>query len=81
MKTYIDAITPGCVFALKSRPSIQLNHVDGPLLVFSDGQLHWLTFRERGLLWLGLTNAEKLQQERRPKLTAWLAAYKSKEAA
>lgn len=51
-----------------SAPSIQSNHIDGPLLHFSDGQLHWLTLWERVQFALGLTDAEKLQQKRRPNL-------------
>jgi hypothetical protein len=52
------------------KPSIQANHIDGPLLHFSDGQLHWLTVWERFLLKIGLTDAEKLQRKLRPRLSA-----------
>jgi hypothetical protein len=41
-------------------PFIQWNHVDGPLLVRSDGQLHWLTRGERIRIWLGLTDAKRI---------------------
>lgn len=51
------------------KPSIQPGHIDGPLLHFSDGQLHWLTIGERLTLTLGLTNAEKLERKLRPNLT------------
>lgn len=51
-------------------PSIQPDHVDGPLLRFSDGQLHWLTLWERLLFALGRTDAEKLQRKHRPNLCA-----------
>jgi len=47
---------------------------DGPLLTFSDGQMHWLTPWERILLALGLTDAEGLQRKRRPILTQILNA-------
>lgn len=50
------------------RPSIRPNHIDGPLLTFSDGQLHWLTLWERFLFALGMTDAEKLERKRRPLL-------------
>jgi hypothetical protein len=49
-------------------PFIQWKHVDGPMLVCSDGQIHWLTWRERFLLWLGLTDAKKLDQSWEPTL-------------
>lgn len=52
------------------KPHIQPNHIDGPMLVFSDGQLHWLTLWERFLFALGTTNAEKLERKRRPNLHA-----------
>ena len=41
-------------------PFIQWNHIDGPLLVRSDGRLHWLTWGERFRVWLGLTDAKRL---------------------
>lgn len=53
-----------------SQPNIQANHIDGPLLHFSDGQLHWLTLWERVLFALSLTDAKKLQRKRRPNLAA-----------
>ena len=49
-------------------PTINRRHIDGPLLVFSDGQLHWLTPWERLLLAIGLTDAARLQARRRPNL-------------
>ncbi len=50
-------------------PGLQPNHADGPLLYFSDGQLHWLNLWERLKLALGLTDAELLQWKRRPNLS------------
>lgn len=50
------------------KPNINANHIDGPLLTFSDGQMHWLTIWERILFAIGLTDAEKLEQKRRPNL-------------
>lgn len=51
-----------------SRPSIQANHIDGPLLHFRNGELHWLTLRERFLFWLGLVDAYSLEHKHRPHL-------------
>jgi len=31
-------------------------HIDGPILCWA-GRMHWLTLRERLLLWLGLSSA------------------------
>lgn len=45
-------------------PQVQWNHVDGPLLICSDGTPHWLTFLERGLLFFGLTTVKKLDAKR-----------------
>lgn len=50
------------------KPSIQISHIDGPLLYFSDGQLHWLTIWERLLFSLGLTDAARLECKHRPNL-------------
>jgi hypothetical protein len=44
----------------KSAPRIQLNHVDGPLLICSDGTMHWLSMFERLWLRLGLTTIDRL---------------------
>lgn len=54
------------------QPSIVPHHIDGPLLYFSDGQLHWLTIWERILFHFGWTDAERLQRKLRPRLTAEL---------
>lgn len=43
-----------------SKPHIQWNHADGPLLVCRDGTPHWLTMAERLWLRLGLTTLEQL---------------------
>jgi hypothetical protein len=51
----------------KARPFI-MQHREGPMLVFSDDQLHWLTTWERILFWFGLTDADRLQSKRRPNL-------------
>ena len=51
-----------------SEPSINRNHIDGPLLIYSDGQLHWLTIVERIALFFGRTDAANIQAKRRPEL-------------
>lgn len=68
MKTYSDVIPAGVSFAISSRPHINRRHIDGPLLSFRDGQLHWLTLWERLLLVLGFTDAERLELKLRPNL-------------
>ncbi len=50
------------------KPHINARHADGPLLCFSDGQLHWLTLWERVQFAFGWTDAEKLEKKRRPNL-------------
>jgi hypothetical protein len=71
MRTFSDCdpAIHGISFPRNAKPSIQPNHIDGPLLHFSDGQLHWLTPWERFLLWLGKTDAATLQRKLRPNLT------------
>jgi hypothetical protein len=70
MKTFSDGdpFSHGVRFPINRRPIIQRKHVDGPLLHFSDGQLHWLTLWERFLFWMGKTDAMKLQHKLRPNL-------------
>jgi hypothetical protein len=52
-----------------SRPSIQWDHIDGPLLCFRNGELHWLTWRERFWCWLGCEDAYSLEKKHRPHLS------------
>lgn len=49
-------------------PHLTMHHVDGPLLTCRDGQLHWLSLRERFRVWLGWDNAESLERKLRPDL-------------
>jgi hypothetical protein len=42
------------------KPYVQWNHIDGPMLSCSDHQVHWLTWRERFALWLGLTTIAEI---------------------
>lgn len=44
----------GCV------PWIMWDHIDGPLLHYGGGQLHWLTLLERFRCFLGMEDAESL---------------------
>jgi hypothetical protein len=52
-----------------ARPNIQWNHVDGPLLHFRNGEIHWLTWRERFRCWMGWDDAESLEARHRPHLS------------
>ena len=74
MKLYDDNNT-GFSFQ-PARPNIIPNHVDGPLLTFSDGQMHWLTPWERILFYFGLTDAYAIQRKRRPRLAKCLREMK-----
>lgn len=51
-------------------PTIIAGHIDGPLLVYSDGQMHWLTLWERLKVALAFENADDIQRRRRPDLAA-----------
>lgn len=51
-----------------NRPSIRWDHIDGPLLHYRDGQMHWLTLWERLRCWWGLDDATSLERKRRPDL-------------
>lgn len=51
-----------------TKPRIQWEHVDGPVLIYSDGQLHWLTWREKIACLFAFTDAETLQKKHRPEL-------------
>jgi hypothetical protein len=46
-----------------SKPHINWNHIDGPLLTCRDGTPHWLTLQE--ILWmkLGFTNIDQLNDK------------------
>ena len=58
----MEAITDG--------PSLQRNHIDGPLLHWA-GHMHWLTIRERLALWFGLTTIDDIAHRRWPQLAFW----------
>ena len=55
----------GVGYAVGSQPHINWKHIDGPLLYCSDGQLHWLTWRERLRLFLKLADIHDIDFERR----------------
>lgn len=65
----------GVSFPANSKPSIKRRHIDGPLLTFSDGQMHFLGPWQRIQLALGFTDADKLQRKLRPNLTRILDSY------
>jgi len=71
VKTYSDHPNPGIAHSWSGRPSFVMKHIDGPLLVFRDGQMHWLTLWERFLVWAGRQTAESLERKRRPNLLKW----------
>lgn len=59
----------GWIGHVPADPFINWTHIDGPLLYYSDGQLHWLTLWERLRCWLSLDDARTIQMKRRPDLT------------
>ena len=63
-----DAPGGGFIGWQNGEPSINRNHIDSPVLIFSDGQMHWLTLWERFQFMLGCTDAKKLQAKHRPLL-------------
>ncbi len=50
-------------YPANSKPHIQWNHIDGPLLYCRDGTLHWLTKLERLWLRMGFTNINQLDEK------------------
>lgn len=62
---------PGYVYSngvgtpIDAQPKVNWKHVDGPLLYCSNGQLHWLTWRERFRLYWGLADLHDIDFERR----------------
>lgn len=72
MRTYVDHVPEHFLFSPARRPVINAKHIDGPVLYFRDGQMHWLTLWERFLFAIGLTDADAIERKRRPKLVAML---------
>jgi hypothetical protein len=58
----------GIGFSKDSKPKLNIHHIDGPMMYFSDGQMHWLSLWERFQVRWGLTDAEKLERKLRPNL-------------
>jgi len=49
--------------AIEAKPEIQWKHIDGPLMHWA-GQMHWLTWGERFMLWLRMTTPEVIAFQR-----------------
>lgn len=52
-------------YPVGTQPKINWKHIDGPLLYTSDGQLHWLTWRERLRLFFDLADIHDIDFEHR----------------
>lgn len=50
-------------YKIGAAPYINKKHIDGPLPVCRDGQLHWLTLWERWLLFRGKIDAYSLEHK------------------
>lgn len=61
------------------QPRINWKHVDGPLLYCSDGQLHWLTWRERFRLCWGLADIHDIDFAHRRANAALALTYRGRE--
>lgn len=46
-----------------SFPTLNMDHIDGPLLTLRNGKLHWLTLLERIQIFLNLVDAEFLERK------------------
>ena len=55
----------GVGYPIDSQPFINWKHIDGPLLYCSDGQLHWLTWRERFRLFFKFADIHDIDFEHR----------------
>ena len=51
-------------------PEIMWGHIDGPMISWAC-YVDWLTWRERLMLWAGLTDVERLAWKRWPGREAW----------
>jgi hypothetical protein len=64
-----EAVGGGHVgYRVDARPDIQWNHIDGPVVHFRNGEMHWLTWRERFRYWRGYETALTLEAKHRPHL-------------
>jgi len=74
-RSYID-VTPNVAvkFDPEGAPSIQWNHIDGPLLHMRSGEIHWLTIWERLRVWAYFDNAYTLEKKHSPEFVKrWIA--------
>jgi hypothetical protein len=55
--------------AITDGPHLNRRHIDGPLLTWA-GSLHWLTWKQRISLRLGLKSIDEIACEQWPKLAA-----------
>lgn len=69
----------GIGYPADSQPHIVWGHIDGPLLYFRDGRLHWLTLWERFRCWLKLDDAYSIEAKRRPDLPALIKTSRNDE--
>lgn len=74
MRGYIEVSHGVAVeFNPDSVPSIQWNHIDGPLLHMRSGEIHWLTIWERLRMWLAMDNEYTLERKHSPEFVRrWL---------
>lgn len=49
-----------CIQIEERAPKIFWKHIDGPVLHLTDASVHWLTYKERFLLFFKLTSIQKL---------------------
>lgn len=56
--------------AAEADPTIKWKHIDGPMMTWA-GHMHWLTWRERFLLWIGRETPESLAQKHWPRRAAF----------
>lgn len=59
----------GVGYPAGNEPWIMWHHIDGPLLHFRNGELHWMTMWERMLCWLGQADALSLERKHLPHLS------------
>lgn len=52
-----------------TEPTVQWNHVDGPMMRRRDGTLYWLRWRDRFMHWVGKWSLREI--ERRSYSTTW----------
>lgn len=53
--------------AVTEGPSVQWNHIDGPLLHWA-GHMHWMTWRERFSIFFGLRTIDQIACARWPNI-------------